>query len=65
MVERTSIAVRARLVPAPGHHLVEAQPDAGERHGSMHEGARIRVYAEQERAVLLRCGGDQGNGALS
>ena len=65
--DRHPVARRLRaagrwLVSAPGHHLVEAEPDAGERHRPLHQGARVPVPAEQERAVLLRCGGDCGAG---
>ena len=57
-VARRLRAASRWLVSAPGHHLVKAQPDAGERDRPLHQGARIPVSADQERAVLLRCRGD-------
>jgi hypothetical protein len=45
---------RRRLVSPLGHHLGEAEPDAGERHGPADEGARVPVPAVEGAAVLLR-----------
>jgi hypothetical protein len=56
------VALRApggRMVLAAGHHLAQAEPDAGERDRPLHEGARVPVFVEQERAVLLRRAGDR------
>ena len=55
---RRAAYVRPRL-RCPDAQL-EAEPDARERHRPAHEGARVRVPADQERAVLLRCGRDCG-----
>ena len=51
---------RRRLVAAERHHLGETKPDAGERDRQADQGARIFVPADQERELLLRCGGDKG-----
>jgi hypothetical protein len=55
-VARRLRASGARLVAAAGHHLEQAEPDAGEHPGPLHEGSRISVPAGEERAVLFRSG---------
>lgn len=52
-------APQRRLVSASGHHLGQAQPDAGERDRSLHAGARISVPAQQIATVLFRPGRHQ------
>ena len=43
-----------RLVPAIGHHLVQAEPDARVGHRPPHQGARVPVPAGEVGAVLLQ-----------